>query len=36
VRVAKDQVIGGLNRGWTVAKYLLTHEREMIAGAGLF
>jgi acyl-CoA dehydrogenase len=35
VRVAKDQVIGGLNRGWTVAKYLLTHEREMIAGAGL-
>jgi acyl-CoA dehydrogenase len=35
VRVEKDQVIGGLNRGWTVAKYLLTHEREMIAGTGL-
>jgi acyl-CoA dehydrogenase len=35
VRVEKDQVIGGLNQGWTVAKYLLTHEREMIAGAGL-
>jgi alkylation response protein AidB-like acyl-CoA dehydrogenase len=35
VRVAKDQVIGGLNRGWTVAKYLLSHEREMIAGTGL-
>jgi acyl-CoA dehydrogenase len=35
VRVAKDQVIGGLNQGWTVAKYLLTHEREMIAGSGL-
>lgn len=35
VRVEKDQVIGGLNNGWTVAKYLLTHEREMIAGAGL-
>ncbi|MGD8579966.1 MAG: acyl-CoA dehydrogenase family protein, partial [Lysobacterales bacterium] len=35
VRVEKDQVIGGLNNGWTVAKYLLTHEREMIAGMGL-
>ena len=35
VRVEKDQVIGGLNQGWTVAKYLLTHEREMIAGTGL-
>jgi acyl-CoA dehydrogenase len=35
VRVDKDQVIGGLNRGWTVAKYLLSHEREMIAGTGL-
>ena len=35
VRVEKDQVIGELNKGWTVAKYLLTHEREMIAGSGL-
>ena len=35
VRVEKDQVIGELNQGWTVAKYLLTHEREMIAGSGL-
>ena len=35
VRVEKDQLIGGLNNGWTVAKYLLTHEREMIAGMGL-
>ena len=35
VRIEKDQVIGELNRGWTVAKYLLTHEREMIAGSGL-
>lgn len=34
VRVEKDQVIGELNQGWTVAKYLLTHEREMIAGSG--
>jgi acyl-CoA dehydrogenase len=35
VRVEKDQVIGTLNQGWTVAKYLLTHEREMIAGSGV-
>jgi len=35
VRVEKDQVVGGLNQGWTVAKYLLSHEREMIAGSGL-
>jgi acyl-CoA dehydrogenase len=34
VRVEKDQVVGELNQGWTVAKYLLTHEREMIAGLG--
>jgi len=35
VRVEKNQVIGEINQGWTVAKYLLTHEREMIAGSGL-
>lgn len=35
VRVEKDQVVGKLNQGWTVAKYLLTHEREMIGGSGL-
>ncbi len=35
LRVEKDQLIGDLNQGWTVAKYLLTHEREMIAGSGL-
>jgi len=35
VRVEKYQVIGELNQGWTVAKYLLTHEREMIAASGL-
>jgi len=35
VRVEKDQVVGDLNSGWTVAKYLLTHEREMIGGSGL-
>lgn len=35
VRVEKDQVVGELNKGWTVAKYLLTHEREMIGGSGV-
>ena len=35
LRVEKNQVIGEVNMGWTVAKYLLTHEREMIAGSGL-
>ncbi len=35
VRVEKNQVIGEVNQGWTVAKYLLTHEREMIASTGL-
>ncbi|MCG3171323.1 MAG: putative acyl-CoA dehydrogenase FadE17 [Pseudomonadales bacterium] len=31
VRVPKDQLVGELNRGWEIAKYLLTHEREMIS-----
>lgn len=35
VRVEKNQVVGEVNDGWTVAKYLLTHEREMIGGTGL-
>jgi acyl-CoA dehydrogenase len=34
VVVPKDQIVGELNRGWDVAKYLLGHEREMISGAG--
>ena len=34
VRVEKNQVIGKINDGWTIAKYLLTHEREMIGGSG--
>jgi alkylation response protein AidB-like acyl-CoA dehydrogenase len=34
VAVPKDNLVGALNRGWDVAKYLLTHEREMIAGGG--
>ncbi|MEJ8568171.1 acyl-CoA dehydrogenase family protein [Elongatibacter sediminis] len=35
VRVEKNQVVGELNAGWTVAKYLLTHEREMIGTFGI-
>ena len=32
VRVPKDNLVGELNEGWDIAKYLLTHEREMISG----
>ena len=38
VKVPKDYgaggsaIVGEMNRGWDVAKYLLTHEREMIGG----
>ena len=34
VRVEKNQVVGEIDQGWTIAKYLLTHEREMIGGMG--
>ncbi len=34
VKVPKKNLVGELNRGWTIAKYLLTHEREMIGGIG--
>ncbi len=34
VAVPKEQVVGDVNRGWDVAKYLLTHEREMISAGG--
>lgn len=34
VRVEKHQVVGEINNGWTIAKYLLTHEREMIGSIG--
>jgi len=34
VPVPKENLVGALNRGWDVAKYLLTHERGMIAGVG--
>jgi len=32
VKVPKENLVGTLNRGWDIAKYLLTHEREMIGG----
>ena len=35
VKVPKDQLVGELNKGWDVAKYLLGHEREMISAMGL-
>ncbi len=31
-KVPKENLVGGLNNGWTIAKYLLTHERKMIGG----
>jgi alkylation response protein AidB-like acyl-CoA dehydrogenase len=34
VAVPKKNLVGKLDRGWDVAKYLLTHERGMIAGGG--
>lgn len=34
VKVPKENLVGELNKGWTIAKYLLTHEREMIGGQG--
>jgi alkylation response protein AidB-like acyl-CoA dehydrogenase len=35
VKVPRDQVVGEVNKGWDVAKYLLGHEREMISAMGL-
>jgi alkylation response protein AidB-like acyl-CoA dehydrogenase len=35
VQVPKENLVGELDRGWDVAKYLLGHEREMIGGVGL-
>lgn len=38
VQVPADQIVGARGNGWTIAKYLLTHEREMIgsSNAALF
>ena len=35
VEVPKKNLVGQLNKGWEIAKYLLTHERAMIGGMGL-
>jgi alkylation response protein AidB-like acyl-CoA dehydrogenase len=35
VEVPKENLVGQLNKGWDIAKYLLTHERQMIGGFGL-
>jgi alkylation response protein AidB-like acyl-CoA dehydrogenase len=34
VEVPKRNLVGQLNQGWTIAKRLLQHERQMIAGIG--
>ncbi len=34
VVVPKDQLVGELNKGWTIAKKLLQHERNMISEIG--
>uniref|UniRef100_A0A2A4Z650 Acyl-CoA dehydrogenase n=1 Tax=OCS116 cluster bacterium TaxID=2030921 RepID=A0A2A4Z650_9PROT len=35
VRVPKANIVGERGAGWTIAKYLLTHEREMIGSSDL-
>ena len=35
VKVPKDQLVGPLNGGWTLAKALLGHERTLIAAVGI-
>lgn len=32
VRVPRANLVGEINQGWTIAKYLLTHERDNIGG----
>ena len=34
VKVPKENLVGERGKGWTIAKYLLTHEREMIGDMG--
>jgi acyl-CoA dehydrogenase len=34
VAVPKQNLVGKMNQGWDIAKYLLTHERDMIGGMG--
>ena len=35
VKVPKENLVGELNKGWTIAKRLLEHERSMISGMGM-
>ena len=35
VKVPKENLVGEEGKGWTIAKYLLTHERESIGGSEL-
>lgn len=35
VRVPAENLVGGVNNGWAIAKRLLQHERTMISGFGL-
>jgi acyl-CoA dehydrogenase len=35
VKVPKDNLVGERNKGWEIAKYLLTHERESIGAFGV-
>ena len=35
VKVPKENLVGEEGTGWSIAKYLLTHEREMIGETGL-
>lgn len=34
VKVPKENLVGELNKGWTIAKRLLQHERNMVSGIG--
>lgn len=34
VKVPKSHLVGELNKGWTIAKRLLQHERQMVSGIG--
>ncbi len=34
VKVPKENLVGEAGKGWSIAKYLLTHEREMIGASG--
>lgn len=34
VKVPKENLVGVEGQGWSIAKYLLTHERQMIGGIG--